>query len=486
MNHFFRWIFLLFGILSKNMLVAQDNETLTDIYFSKIKYQNDSAKIAQFVAAMPKGGDIHHHYTGSIPVEVYLDWAKAMGKSYNTDPKIKSLFVNSPCKNCISIDELQKNQKLLDKWSIEGFSMPCNGRMDVLKSSEYFFTVPNFGAGLELRNEKDGFVYLKKQAIKEKVQYIESIYEAPSSQSLKASFPAYCDDSLNFYQNKKDTLKARQLLSLMFKKMESDAAYTKYIQNFIQTTKKSHEGIDDSLFTLRLQTYVFRLQANSVVFKDLYACFKTVSLDKSGLFVGVNIVGPENNENSLKNYWLHMQMFKLLKQKFSSVRIAMHAGELVPALVKNENLRFHIKDAIEVAGAERIGHGVDIAYEDKSIEVLKKMKEKNIPVEINLTSNEFILGIGISNTHPIALYYQAGVPIVISSDDPGVSRASLTNEYFKLATRHAFSYKQIKSFVYNSIQYSFLNEAKKKEIINSLDKQFAQFELDMASKQSNR
>ncbi|KOY88178.1 hypothetical protein AD998_12115 [bacterium 336/3] len=456
---------------------------MTNTYYSRIKYQNDSAKIAEFVAFMPKGGDIHHHYTGAIPVEVYLDWAKKMGKFYNTDPQVKSLFVNTPCKNCISIDELRKNTTILQRWSIEGFPIPYNKPLDVKQSSHYFFTAPNFGAGLELRNEKDGFLYLKEQALKEKVQYIETIYEAPSTQELKVKFPDFYEDSLLLYQSKKDSVGAIRLLTAMLKKMESEKSYIKHIQQYILQTKKYHEGIDDSQFTLRFQTYVFRLQQNVKVFKDLYSCFKTTELDKAGLFVGVNIVGPENNENALKNYWLHMQMFKLLKQKYPRVRLALHAGELVPALANGEYLQSNIKNAIEIAGAERIGHGMDIAYEKDMANTLKTMKNKNIPVEINITSNEFILGVGMNgNSHPVMLYHKAGVPIIISSDDPGVSRSSLTNEYFKLITRYSLSYKEIKQFVYNSIQYSFMDESRKKECLKRLDMQFSEFERQISLK----
>ena len=476
---FFVFIFA-FSHLS-SFLQAQNYEFLTDIYFAKIKYQNDSAKIADFVKAMPKGGDIHHHFTGAIPVDIYLDWAEKAGKRYNTNTKINSIFVNPPCKNCISIKELRQNKELLSKWSIKGFPLACDTALNPLLSSSYFFNVPNFSAGLELRNEQEGFLFLKKQALSENIQYIESIFEAPSSKNLKVKIPASYEDSLKFYQDKKDSVRVQSLLFLILKRMEADAAHSKYIQNFILKTKKSHQGIDDSLFTLKLQTYVFRLQNNITVFKDLYTSFKTVALDTSGLFVGVNIVGPENNEIALKNYWLHMQMFRVLRKQYPQVRVAIHAGELVPALVSPKDLEFHIRDAINIAGAERIGHGVDIAYEKDMFQTLETMKNKKIPIEINLSSNAFILGVGLGKSHPIHLYYNANVPIIISSDDPGVSQSSISEEYFKLAIQHHFTYKQIKSFVYNSIQYSFAKQNQKNTMLRLLDKKFQNFEQKIAS-----
>jgi adenosine deaminase len=478
-NKFIKTAVFLLTFMQTVHLIAQDNETITDNYFSMIKYQNDSSKINQFIFQMPKGGDIHNHFTGAISVETYFDWAKENGNVYDT-VKMKFVTANSTCSNCVSINELRKNARLAGKWSIDGFIIPCNGQIDVIKSSDHFFNVPNFGADMGPKGYRGGVEVLKSQALKENVQYIESMFRTPPS--MNGALPSFCDDSLIYYQNKKDTIRACRLMSFMLDKVDRDTSNSRLIMNRILETRVFHQGIDDSLFTLRFLTYVSRKEkSNTSLLKNLYACFKIVSVDTSHLFVGVNIVGREDDENAIKNYWLHMQMFKLLKQRYPSVRIAMHAGELVGALTQECNLKFHIRDAVHIARAERIGHGIDIAYEDNMINTLKTMKLRNIPIEVNLTSNEFILGIGIGGKiHPITLYYNSGVPVVISSDDPGVSKSSLTNEYFKLAVKYPFSYKQMKVFVYNGIKYSFMDEAKKKEITNLLNKQFAKFESNVA------
>ena len=104
-------------------------------------------------------------------------------------------------------------------------------------------------------------------------------------------------------------------------------------------------------------------------------------------------------------------------------------------------------------------------------------KNQNV-VEINLTSNEFILGIK-GNQHPIRLYYDAGVPIVISTDDAGVSRNNLSNEYMLLASRYKFSYEEIKNLVANSINYSFLPKETKIKQLELLQKRFVNFETQV-------
>ena len=103
------------------------------------------------------------------------------------------------------------------------------------------------------------------------------------------------------------------------------------------------------------------------------------------------------------------------------------------------------------------------------------MKKDNVPIEINLTSNEFILGVKDSE-HPIRLYTNYGVPAIISTDDPGILRTSLTEQYALLVMRYGFSYGEVKTFVYNSIKYSFLDDDTKTSLTKSLDTAFSNFE----------
>jgi adenosine deaminase len=147
--------------------------------------------------------------------------------------------------------------------------------------------------------------------------------------------------------------------------------------------------------------------------------------------------------------------------------------------VPPEGLTHHIRDAIEIAGAERIGHGVDIVYEKAPLELIQEMRAKNVAVEINLTSNDFILGVK-GEAHPVTIYARYGVPLVISTDDAGVSRNNLTGEYVLLASRYRFSYDDIKRSVYNSIEYSFMNKEEKARNRKRLDDRYLKFESDVA------
>jgi adenosine deaminase len=125
---------------------------------------------------------------------------------------------------------------------------------------------------------------------------------------------------------------------------------------------------------------------------------------------------------------------------------------------------------------------VDIAFETDAKQTLKHMADKDIPIEINLTSNEFILGIK-DGEHPLMFYHENGVPIILSTDDPGILRSNLTNQYVLAAERYSeLGYKDFKQFALNSITYSFLPELEKENLIIDLNKRFLRFEQDMGIK----
>jgi adenosine deaminase len=89
-----------------------------------------------------------------------------------------------------------------------------------------------------------------------------------------------------------------------------------------------------------------------------------------------------------------------------------HAGELAPGLVPPAGLRFHIREAIELGHAERIGHGVQ--------------------------------------------YVAAGVPVALATDDEGVSRIDRTHEYVRAVSDLGLSYAELKRSARASLEHSFL------------------------------
>jgi adenosine deaminase len=205
--------------------------------------------------------------------------------------------------------------------------------------------------------------------------------------------------------------------------------------------------------TIRYQTFLLRVLPPAAVFAQMAYSYALVHADPR--FVGVNIVAPEDNPVALRDYDLHMRAFGFFHHAHPEVPLSLHAGELTLGLVPPEALRFHIREAVEIAGARRIGHGVDVTYEDDAPGLLAEMAKRHVTVEINQTSNDQILGVRGAD-HPFGAYRAAGVPVVLSTDDEGVERIDLTHEYVRAAQTWHLGYRALKSLARAAIADSFL------------------------------
>jgi hypothetical protein len=83
------------------------------------------------------------------------------------------------------------------------------------------------------------------------------------------------------------------------------------------------------------------------------------------------------------------------------------------------------------------------------------MAKKGVMVEINLSSNDLILGVKGSD-HPFAAYRAFGVPLALSTDDEGVSRIDLTNEYRRAVQTYGLSYAEVKGLSRNGLTHAFV------------------------------
>jgi adenosine deaminase len=205
--------------------------------------------------------------------------------------------------------------------------------------------------------------------------------------------------------------------------------------------------------TIRYLYQVLRGFPKEQVFAQTLLGFEAASADPR--LVGINYVMPEDGTTSMADYALQMKFVGFLHGLYPKVHLSLHAGELAPGLVTPEGLCCHIRLAVEEAHAERIGHGVDVIYEERPYELLKEMAAKHVMVEINLTSNDVILGVK-DKDHPLPIYRKYHVPVALSTDDEGVSRQDMTHEFVRAAATYSLSYADLKQMVRTGLEHSFL------------------------------
>jgi hypothetical protein len=226
--------------------------------------------------------------------------------------------------------------------------------------------------------------------------------------------------------------------------------------------------------TVRYIDEVYRGTPKEQVFAEIMAGFEIVHSGDTR-YVSVNPVMPEDGFVPMHDYELHMKMFDYFHKIYPEVHLTEHAGEIAPKFVTPDGLRFHIRDAMELGHAQRIGHGVDVMEEDRPLDLLKEMAQKKVAVEICLTSNDLILGVR-GDRHPFPIYLKYGVPVAIATDDEGVSRSDLTREYMRAAEGYRLDYPQLKKLVRNSLEYSFAEPQLKSKLLADLDERFKKFE----------
>lgn len=462
---------------------AAANEAATARHYAAL-IEGSTPKLAEltmFFTQMPKGGDLHHHYSGSVYAEQYVDFVDKQGFCINketfrieTDSKVVERERAKPAaqRSCLSGAEVQASEdiwrEVAKRWSNKDFHN--HSHQQPAPDQRFFQSFGYFGP-VANDNLREGLQQIKARAIAENVGYIETMF-------LLSPFVANTDFDAQAWKNVNDDAALDAQLAAKLSALDGDAAFNKTVDDFVAQIDAASKGIDDERFTMRYQNYVLRLLNPSQVFSSMVSSFRAAQ--KGGRIVGVNIVGQESTHVSMRDYTLHMKMFRFMKARYPDVKVAMHAGELALGDVPPEGLKFHIDQALVVAGAQRIGHGLDLAHEANAPAIIKTMREKDIPVEINLTSNAFINGVSGAN-HPINLYRKYGVPFVISTDDTGVTRHTLTQEYVQFASGFKPNYAEVKKASYNSIRYAFLSVAEKQRLTRQLDERYAQFESRIAA-----
>ncbi|NMM62341.1 adenosine deaminase [Clostridium sp. P21] len=169
-----------------------------------------------------------------------------------------------------------------------------------------------------------------------------------------------------------------------------------------------------------------------------------VEIGKKYIGKGVVAVDLAGNEQDFPPE-IHKEAFDLAKNY--GFHCTIHAGET--GIEKN------IIKSIEILHAERIGHGV---YAFKDEKVVKYLKDKQIPLEMCITSNVDTKAVKSYKTHPIKKYLDEGLMVTVNTDNITVSNVSINDEFGHLVREQNFTLEDIKKVVKNGIEASFASE----------------------------
>ena len=167
--------------------------------------------------------------------------------------------------------------------------------------------------------------------------------------------------------------------------------------------------------------------------------------------IGIGLGGDERRCGSAAFHALFQEAAR------AGLRLTNHAGETTGPEA--------IREALAI-GSERIGHALSAGHD---FYLLQDLKEREIPLELNLTSNVRTGVCPSYAAHPLRKYFDTGLLVTLNSDDPAFFGSDLANEYLLAHTEQGFTRAELRQLAANSIRASFLPELEKTEWLFRID-----------------
>ncbi len=207
-------------------------------------------------------------------------------------------------------------------------------------------------------------------------------------------------------------------------------------------------GREDHHVSVNLIGIISRTYGPEICFKELDAL-----LTQKDHIVALDLAGDEANYPAE----LFVEHFKIARN--AGWHSCPHAGESAGPE--------SIWQAINLLGAERIGHGVS-AIQDPAL--MDYLSSNQIGIESNLTSNVQTNTVPDYPSHPIKAFLQSGIKASLSTDDPGISAIDINHEYNIAAVKAGLSTEEIHQSQKNALECAFLSDSEKESLISAKSK----------------
>lgn len=222
-----RWMLTLASLgIAAPAAHAASNEVVAQRHFASLLSGAEPklAELSLFMNMMPKGADLHHHYSGAIYAEQYLSWVDKQGYCVNkATAKIQKQRPNAS--DCVSGQDLAADdtayRNLLQLWSSKDFSN--HGGPKPPPDLQFFNTFLYFD-DVASTNTREGLQTLKQRALAENVGYIETIFQLTSGTPDDAFDRALAAAGL-------DGAKLQAQLTAQLTKLEADAGFNQGSSN---------------------------------------------------------------------------------------------------------------------------------------------------------------------------------------------------------------------------------------------------------------
>jgi adenosine deaminase CECR1 len=423
--------------------------TTSNDWFEEFKKTASNTELYTFLYAMPKGGDLHNHISGSVMSGWWYEVALAQkehGYRYYTKVKINN------CRDFSNNEFARRPYLMLFNTLMES----TYNQLPECEKAEY--------KRLEDLDEKEKAGWLNSVTLSHDHEGRDEFFQTHWQRLDQLLYSPYLIAEI-LYKNM-EAFGAEGMIYLetmleaggYFKPdgtpISEDDAVAIFRKRLAQADAKA-TGV-----TVRLQDSILRFVPNAE--DQLRASYDIVSRHRD-LYVAVNMVGREDND---KGYPLRFtKTLRELRHKYNNVRLSVHAGEV-------DEPNHHIRDTL-MLGADRIGHGVNLITDN---DLLREMRHGPYLVEINLISNLLLEYVSDYSQHPFPEYLRLGIPVALSTDDRGMWDSNLTDEFFVAVKEFNLSWDELLLLSRNSLQYSFVEDDVKAQLLKTYNARIQKFQ----------
>jgi len=428
------------GLLAFCGSVAAQAEAFST-WFERFKSEATDQALYQFLYRMPKGGDLHHHLSGSAYAEWWYELALAEAKNgYH-------YYTKTSIQNCLAPDEQRPfyNPYYLLYRNITSQEFE---QLTACERSEYTalnnLTTAQKAAWLNsLRLDKP--LEGREEFFEKHWQRLNALFRNPYllAEILYKNMAAFAAEGLLYLETQVAVEGMQKPDGTMF---TADAVADIYRERISRKDAKA-TGV-----RVRFQLAILRFTRAAE--EDLRRSYQFVH-NNQDLWVAVNMVGREDNDKGHPLRFL--PVLRELRKHYSGVKLAIHAGEV-------DEPNHHVRDTL-LLGADRIGHGLNLITDS---DTLLLFRHGPYLVEINLISNLLLEYIDDYAQHPFPEYLRTGVPVALSTDDRGMWDSQITDEFFVAVKEFDLSWEELQLLHRNSLQYSFLPAEEKQTLLQKL------------------
>jgi adenosine deaminase CECR1 len=408
----------------QRILLARENFKKASIFdlefFRKLPADNSKQAIKGFCADFPKGGLLHVHPFGTFNHETLNELLK------QNDPKIP-------------VEDILKHIQ-----SSNGHSSLTTD--ETQKLSHFGSVRPFHELSIDQQNALRDFMFL------------------PPGKQLFPRFNAVFEFLGAVVQSDADYEKA--LSDFAIRAVREGVSYVELTggtsEKAIAAAKKIQEQTG---LMIRLNRSFNRTRTPDDLAAQTQAALKT---PRDPLWVGIDLLDNEEGHPALESgLVIYANVLSAVRAGRSNLHRTMHAGEIGDPRDP--------RDAM-ILGAERIGHGVNLAQDPIALEYAAR---QHIAVEINLSSNLRLTSIKTLKDHPFLDYLRLGLPVSLSTDDEGIFDTDIQNECELAVAQTDITYAELKKMSYNSISASFASTSDKRLLRKRLHESLLRFERSL-------